>query len=118
MRFDTTALHRELSALPIVGCRSDPRADQAGLPDVDAIIDWLPGHPTAAERITAQAILTAHDPGKRERDRAAEDADRRDVLRQLSDAHRDFDTLGTAARWAAVKLLIRVVLALARRLLP
>lgn len=73
---------------------------------------------TPAEQATAQAVLAAHDPGKRERDRAAEDADRRDVLRQLSDAHRDFDTLGTAARWAAVKLLIRVVLALARRLLP
>ena len=93
----------------------------AGIPvhtiRADESLVWA-SPPTTAEQATAQAVLAAHDPGKRERDRAAEDADRRDVLRQLSDAHRDFDTLGTAARWAAVKLLIRVVLALARRLLP
>ena len=107
MIYDCTQLDAELRAqnLRIHGCASTGR------------IDWI-DPPTPTERATAQAVLAAHDPGKRERDRAAEDADRRDVLRQLSDAHRDFDTLGTAARWAAVKLLIRVVLALARRLLP
>jgi len=53
---DVTGLHAELEAagLPVVGVSSDGRVDYA--------------RPlTPAEQTTAQAIIAAHDPAKRER---------------------------------------------------
>lgn len=72
-RFDPQQLHQELIDAGIArasmsGCRSNQRPDQDGTDDVTQIIDWTPGHPTAAERVLAQAALLAHDKGKRERD--------------------------------------------------
>lgn len=54
---DVTSLTEELSAagLPVVGVSSDGRVDYAR-----AL--------TPAEQTTAQAIIAAHDPAKRERD--------------------------------------------------
>jgi hypothetical protein len=72
-RFDVLALERELLAggigrSALVGCRSGTRADQDGADDVTQIIDWTGAHPTAAERVIAQAILAAHDKERRKRE--------------------------------------------------
>ena len=60
MSFDVTRLHQELVAagLRIQGC------DDAGR------IDWL-APPTSAEQSTAAAVLSAHDPQRREREERA-----------------------------------------------
>lgn len=75
-RFDPPQLERELLDAGIArsaftGCRSGTRRDQDGTDDVAQIIDWTPGHPTAAERTIAQAVLLAHDRNKRATDEAA-----------------------------------------------
>lgn len=103
---DSTGLDAELRAagLRIHGCASTGR------------IDWI-DPPTPAEEATAAQVLAAHDPTKRQLDLDADDAERRIALGNLVTAHRDWDTLGTAARWAAVRLCIRVVILIARGLL-
>ncbi|TXH54517.1 MAG: hypothetical protein E6Q97_10830 [Desulfurellales bacterium] len=63
MKFDVGLLIGELEAagLPVEGCSSDGR------------VDWI-GQPTAEQVATAERVLQAHEPGKREqarKDRAA-----------------------------------------------
>lgn len=94
---DVTSLHSELEAagLPVVGVSSDGRVDYA--------------RPlTPAEQTTAQAIITAHDPTKRERDELA--------ARQTAKAYRDglntylnLNNPTQAQTVAALKAVIRVV---------
>ena len=110
MTYTAGQLHEELvtAGLRIRSCGSD------------GSIDWV-DLPTPAEQATAQAVLAAHDPGKRERDRAAEDADRRAKLQQLDAATATpeaWANLSAAQRSEAQRVNIRLTLALARRLLP
>lgn len=99
---DVAGLHAELEAagLPVVGVSSDGRIDYSR--------DLTP-----AEQATADAVVAAHDPAKRERDeRTARDAAKAaaDNLRLYLDL-----TAPTGAQTvAALKLAIRVLLWLLR----
>lgn len=99
---DALQLHADLEAagLPVVGVSSDGRIDYS--------------RPlTGAEQTTAQAIISAHDPTKREREertaRGAAKAAAADLKLYL-----DRTSPTQAQTVAALKLLIRVVLWLLR----
>lgn len=99
---DVTSLHSELESdnLPVVSVNSDGRVDYSR-------------ELTAAEQTTAQAIIAAHDPTKRERDE-------RDLIDRAKDAagqlklYLDRPTPTNAQTAAALKLTIRVLLWLLR----
>ena len=100
--FNVSLLTDELIAvgLPVVGVSSDGRIDYSR--------DLTP-----AEQTTAQAIIAAHDPAKRERDERTA----RDVAKAAAADLRTYldRTNPTQAQTvAALKLLIRVVLWLLR----
>lgn len=99
---DVSALIEELmlASLPVVGVSSDGRIDYSR-------------ELTAAELTTAQAVIAAHDPAKRERDeRAAQDGARQ----ALTTLRTYLDTISPtgAQTVVALKACIRVVLWLVR----
>lgn len=99
---DVMSLHAELetAGLPVMGVSSDGRIDYAR-------------ELTPAEQTTAQAVIAAHDPAKRERDERTA----RDVAKAAAADLRTYldRTNPTQAQTvAALKLLIRVVLWLLR----
>lgn len=99
---DVTSLHSELEAagLPVVGVSSDGRVDYA--------------RPlTPAEQTTAQAIITAHDPTKRERDETTASDLAKAAVADLR-LYLDRANPTNAQTAAALKLLIRVVIWLLR----
>ena len=99
---DSGSLYEELIAagLPIVGVNSDGR--------MDCSRDLTP-----AEQSTAQAIISAHDPTKRDRD---ETTARDQAKAAVADLRLYLDRANptNAQTAAALKLLIRVVLWLLR----
>jgi hypothetical protein len=99
---DVVGLHAELEAagLPVIGVSSDGRIDYSR-------------SLTAAEQTTAQAVIAAHDPTKRERDVRTSRETAKTYYTGLS-AYLDLASPTGAQTVAAVKALIRVLLWLAR----
>lgn len=95
---DITLLTEELSAagLPVVGVSSDGRVDYS--------------RPlTAAEQTTAQAIISAHDPTKRERDERTARETAKTYYTGLN-AYLNLTNPTQAQTVAALKAVIRIVL--------
>ena len=95
---DVTGLHAELEAagLPVVGVSSDGRVDYA--------------RPlTPAEQTTAQAIIAAHDPAKRERDERTARETAKTYYTGLN-AYLNLTNPTQAQTVAALKAVIRIVL--------
>lgn len=108
MTHDATALHEELTAagLRINGCSSDGR------------IDWAV-EPTRTERLTAEAVLRAHDPTRRERDEQDAKSLRRAIADRLAAHTADAATwrdLSAADRLEDMRLGLRLISMLARRM--
>lgn len=99
---DSADLYEELIAagLPVVSVNSDGRIDYAR--DL-----------TAAEQATAQAIIAAHDPTKRERNETTARDQAKTAAANLK-AYLDRDSPTQAQTVAALKTVIRVVLWLLR----
>ena len=99
---DVTGLHAELEAagLPVVGVSSDGRVDYA--------------RPlTPAEQTTAQAIIAAHDPAKRERGERTTRETAKTYYTGLN-AYLNLTNPTQAQTVAALKAVIRIVLWLLR----
>lgn len=94
MTYDTASLHEELRAqnLRIHGCASTGR------------IDWVTA-PTPQEQVTAQSVLAAHDPGKRERDERTA----RQALLDLADRMESGLATAQETRIGMAKLIRRTV---------
>lgn len=99
---DVAQLHAELetAGLPVVGVSSDGRIDYSR-------------ELTAAEQTTAQAIIAAHDPPKRERDERTARETAKTYYTGLN-AYLNLTNPTQAQTVAALKLLIRVVIWLLR----
>lgn len=94
MIYDCTQLDAELRAqnLRIHGCASTGR------------IDWI-DPPTPAEQATAQAVLAAHDPGKRKREERAA----KQRLLDLADKLESGTATNSELREALYKFIKRLV---------
>jgi len=95
---DVTQLHSELAAagLPVVGVSGDGRIDYSRTL-------------TAAEQTTAQAIIAAHDPAKRERDERTARETAKTYYTGLN-AYLNLTNPTQAQTVAALKAVIRIVL--------
>ena len=95
---DVTGLHAELEAagLPVVGVSSDGRIDYSR-------------ELTPAEQTTAQAIIAAHDPAKRERGERTTRETAKTYYTGLN-AYLNLTNPTQAQTVAALKAVIRIVL--------
>ena len=95
---DASSLHEELLAanLPVVGVSSDGRVDYSRVL-------------TAAERTTAQTVIDAHDPTKRERDERTARETAKTYYTGLN-AYLNLTNPTQAQTVAALKAVIRIVL--------